>query len=86
MARSKTRIWHTAVRATPTAIVEDFCDFPLSFASTNKESRNSTISVSFDSYSVDLAKIDLVNPLHMKDASILLHVNYRAKICLFCEV
>lgn len=80
----QTCIWCTAVPATPTAILEDFCDFPLSLPLPIKNSEQHYLCKL--SYSVELGKIDLVNPLHMKDASILLHAHYREKICLFCEV
>lgn len=47
--------------------------------------RNSTISVSFDSYSVELAQIGPAKPLPKKDASLLLHINYRENIVCFVK-
>lgn len=46
---------------------------------------NSTISVTFDSYSVELAQIGPAKPLPKKDASLLLHINYRENIVCFVK-
>lgn len=58
-----------------------FCWIPTTY----KWIRNSSISVSFDSYSVELAQMGPAKPLPKKDASLLLHINYREKIVCFVK-